>query len=160
MTHYPVYIIRTHLAMPDPDLPSPRYHTAIFIETDPVTGSGTIHEVTGDITSPEGMYYESKLAPRPESVDNFFSRTLLGMTEAAHYPNSWDKVLRDIPAPPQQKAFNVKRMKTEPFKRLSPLEFYEAGEERRPLVKCTEWVVDKAIPALRKAGLLQSSISV
>ncbi|GKZ59163.1 hypothetical protein AnigIFM49718_005024 [Aspergillus niger] len=160
MTHYPVYIIRIHLEMPDPDLPSPRYHTAIFVETDPVTGSGTIHEVTGDITSPEGMYYESKLAPRPESVDNFFSRTLLGMTEAAHYPNSWDKVLRDIPAPPQQKAFNVKRMKTEPFKRLSPLEFYEAGEERRPLVKYTEWVVDKAIPALRKAGLLQSSISV
>lgn len=79
--------------MPDPDLPSPRYHTAIFVETDPVTGSGTIHELTGDITSPEGMYYESKLALRPESIDNFFSRTLLGMTVAAHYPNSWDKVL-------------------------------------------------------------------
>ncbi|GJP94470.1 hypothetical protein CBS63078_9245 [Aspergillus niger] len=125
--------------MPDPDLPSPRYHTAIFVETDPVTGSGTIHELTGDITSPEGMYYESKLALRPESIDNFFSRTLL--------------------APPQQKAFNVKRMKTEPFQRLSPLEFYEEGEERRPLVKCTEWVVGKAIPALRKAGLFQASPS-
>ncbi|TPR12034.1 Fungal specific transcription factor domain family protein [Aspergillus niger] len=107
MTHYPVYIIRTHLAMPDPDLPSPRYHTAIFVEIDPVTGSGTINEVTGDITSPEGMYCESKLAPQPESVDNIFSRTLLGMTDEAHYPNSWDNVLRDIPAPPQQKAFNV-----------------------------------------------------
>ncbi|PYH30546.1 uncharacterized protein BO87DRAFT_379665 [Aspergillus neoniger CBS 115656] len=160
MSHYPVYIIRTHLAMPDPDLPSPRYHTAIFVETDPVTGSGTIHEVTGDITSPEGMHYETKLGARPESDENFFSRMLLRMTNAANYPDSWDKVRRELPAPPQQKAFNIKRMKTEPFKRLLPLEFYEDGEERRPLVKCTEWVADKAIPALRKAGLLQSSISV
>ncbi|PYI01656.1 hypothetical protein BO78DRAFT_401135 [Aspergillus sclerotiicarbonarius CBS 121057] len=159
MAQYPVYLIRSHLAIQDPDLPSPRYHTTIFVETDTITGAGHIHEVDGDITSPEGMHYQSKPAASPESTETFFSRTALGLTNAAGYPQTWDKVLRAVPAPPQQKAFNIKRMRTEPFKSLSPLEFYEDGEERRPLIKCAEWVVDKAIPVL-KAGCLQDSLSL
>ncbi|OOF94516.1 hypothetical protein ASPCADRAFT_208187 [Aspergillus carbonarius ITEM 5010] len=158
MDKYPVYLIKTHLAIQDPDLRSPRYHTTIFVETDPITGSGHIHEVDGDLTSPEGMHYQRKLAPRPESIDTFFSRTLLGHTTTAGYPETWDMILKAVPAPPQQKAFNIKRMRTEPFKRLSPLEFYEDDEERRPLMKCTEWVVDKAIPVLKEAGCLQVSL--
>ncbi|PWY96702.1 hypothetical protein BO94DRAFT_530080 [Aspergillus sclerotioniger CBS 115572] len=155
MAEYSVYLIKTHLAIQDPDLPSPRYHTTIFVETDPITGSGHIHEVDGDITSREGMHYHSRSAPRPETSDTFFSRTLLGHTPAAGYPETWDTVLKAVPPPPQQKAFNIKRMQTEPFKSLSPLVFYENGEERGPLMKCPEWVVDKAIPVLKEVGCLQ-----
>jgi hypothetical protein len=70
------------------------------------------------------------------------------------HPADWDRVLRSVPAPPQQKAFNIKKMKTEPFKTQSPLTFYEPGEPRRPLVKCTEWTLERALPALRANGLI------
>lgn len=54
---YRVYTVRFSLSMPDPDMPTPRYHTAIFVETGE-DGSGYLHHVTGDITSMGGMRYE------------------------------------------------------------------------------------------------------
>lgn len=54
---YKMYEIGYTIAIPDPDMPSPRYHNVIFVETGP-DGSGIIHHVTGDITS--GMYYDTK----------------------------------------------------------------------------------------------------
>ena len=60
-----------------------------------------------------------------------------------------------LPPPPRQKAFNVKTMKTEPIKLWHPLTFYDSGEARAPLKKCTEWVEQDAIPALLEHGILE-----
>lgn len=150
---YQVFKLRSHLVMQDPDMPSPRYHTSLFVETrDAGPSSGVKHHVTGDIVS--GMHYESKPHDISEEAESLHSKELIGSTLAATYPESWDGVLRGIPAPPKQKAFNLRTMKTEPVKSWTPLTFYEPGEARPPLVKCTEWVEQHAIPVLVSQGLL------
>lgn len=150
---YRVYSLKSTLSMLDPDLPQPRYHTAIFVETE-ANGSGYVHHVTGDITSFGGMSYEEQFSDLPEHSDTFHSKDLLGITDASTYPSLWDDLLQQFPPPPRQKAFNLKTMRTEPFKTENPLIFYEPGESRRPLVKCTEWTLERAVPALRSAGLI------
>ncbi|KAL4876940.1 hypothetical protein BJY04DRAFT_222617 [Aspergillus karnatakaensis] len=149
-TYHEVYLAEFPLAMQDPDMPQPRYHTTIFVKTNP-DNTGTIHHVTGDVTSAAGMSY----TPRPhDPLEPLHSLERLGVTPAAAHPHEWEKLLSSLPTPLQQKAFNVKTMKTEPFKTKDPLTFYETGEERRPLVKCTEWVLERALPALKESGLL------
>ena len=139
--------------MQDPDLPEPRVHTTIFVKAGP-DGNGTIHEVTGDITSSEGMYYTRTLSEAPELSTEFHASLKLGVTLACKPPGEWQRILECVPTPPQQKAFNVKTMKTEQFKMKDPLTFYEPGELRRPLIKCTEWTMERAIPALKANGLI------
>ncbi|KAI2896001.1 hypothetical protein CBS63078_8340 [Aspergillus niger] len=151
--YYEVYLARYSLAMPDPDMPGPRFHTTIFVKT-AADKSGILHHVTGDITSPNGMTYTPQQRHSPEYSQTFHSLEKLGVTPASKHPDDWVKVLRSVPAPPQQKAFNIKTMKTEPFKSQSPLTFYEPGEPRRPLVKCTEWTLERALPALKTNGLI------
>ncbi|KAI1920111.1 hypothetical protein LOY94_003386 [Ophidiomyces ophidiicola] len=112
-------------------MPSPRYHTTVVVLTDGDNG-GYVHHVTGDLVSANGMK----------------------ITWNKH-PQAWEDCLRKVPAPPRQKAFNPITLKTEPFKTANPLTFYEPGEPRRPLIKCTEWTLERAIPALRAAGLIQ-----
>ena len=153
MSTHEVYLTKFHLSMPDPDIPGPRHHTAIFVKTES-DGSGILHQVTGDITTPNGMYYTQTPTTAPEQSEIFYSSEKLGTTPASKHPDEWVKLLESVPAPPQQKAFNVKTMKTEPFKTKDPLTFYEPGEQRRPLVKCTEWTVERAIPALREERLI------
>ncbi|PGH12247.1 hypothetical protein AJ79_04427 [Helicocarpus griseus UAMH5409] len=151
---YLVFIVRFTISMPDPDLPTPRYHTTIFVET-AANGSGYLHEVTGAVTSMGGMQYQSNPHGRPELLSTFYSRELLGVIDASGYPESFDNVLGQLPPPPRQKAYNPQTNRTEPFKSENPLTFYEDGEPRRRLVKCTEWMLEKAIPALRSAGLIR-----
>jgi hypothetical protein len=158
-SYYPVYKLRFSLAMADPDMPQPRYHTTLFVETNQADESGFLHHVTGDITSSQGMRYERKPRSRPEDSATFYNKEFLGYTLANGYPTSFDNVLRNIPAPPQQKAFNPATMRTEPFKTLHPLTFYEQGEARRPLMKCTEWTNGRAIPALQAAGLIVTELA-
>src|SRR2546423_2374237 len=50
---------RYSIAIPDPEMPGPRYHTVIFVATNS-DGSGFIHHVTGDLVT--GMRYERKIA--------------------------------------------------------------------------------------------------
>ncbi|KAF2461282.1 hypothetical protein BDY21DRAFT_82679 [Lineolata rhizophorae] len=157
---YRVYIIRERLSIQDPDMPSPRYHTSILVETKPETGGGIIHQVTGDITSAGGMWYEHEFRDKPQESDDFISKELLGVTHASTHPVQWESVLRQVGAPPQQKAFNPKTMKTEPFKTLQPLTFYEPREPRQRLIKCTEWTLEGAIPALKNAKLVQENCSL
>ena len=38
--------------------------------------------------------------------------------------------------------------------------FYQPGEPRAPLVKCTEWTENQAIPSLRHARVLGAAISI
>lgn len=151
--YYEVYLVRYSLAMQDPDMPGPRFHTTIFVKT-AADKSGVLHHVTGDITSANGMTYYPQQRRSPEYSQTFHSLEKLGVTPVSKHPVDWERVLRSVPAPPQQKAFNIKTMKTEPFKTQAPLTFYEPGEPRRPLVKCTEWTLERALPALRENGLI------
>ncbi|KAJ9241027.1 hypothetical protein DTO271D3_1120 [Paecilomyces variotii] len=154
---YKVYKLKLNLAMQDPDMPPPRYHTIIFVETNAQgSGSGIKHHVTGDIVS--GMHYESKLYPNPDISESLYSKELIGYTVASTYPHAWDEILKNVPPPPKQKAFNSKTMRTEPVKSWNPLTFYEPGEPRQLLMKCTEWTEQKAIPALKNHNLIQSAI--
>lgn len=151
--YYEVYLARYTLTLKDPDTPGPRYHTAIFVKTTP-DKSGILHHVRGDITSAHGMEYIPEPKEFPEDSHNFHSVEKLGVTPVSKHPEDWEKVLRGVKAPHQQKAFNRKTMKTEPFKTLIPLTFYEPGEPRNPLMKCTEWTLERAVPALRANGLI------
>lgn len=147
---YKVYQIRYTIAIPDPDMPSPRYHHVIFVETDD-NGGGIIHHVTGDITS--GMSYDTKRGRRPEDSESFYAKSYLGVINKADYPHQMDQVLRKQPPPPKQKHFNIKTMKTEQIKPDGT--FYAPGEPRPPMIKCTEWTVNQAIPALYDSGILR-----
>jgi len=150
-----VFLIRSNLAIQDPDVPSPRRHTTLFVETEN-NGAGYVHEVNGDITSPQGMKYLPSFQSAPETSETFFSKEFLGFTAFPHL-EPWRALLESVPAPHQQKAFNLATMRTEPFKTLVPLTFYELGEERKLLIKCTEWTLDQAIPALKESGLINES---
>src|SRR5699024_3851855 len=104
-----------------------------------------LHQVTGGISSPRGMCVTIRT-----------SRALLSSPKLPTR-SSWRRIPNQLPAPPQQKAFGMKTRQAEPFKTIimNPLVFYEPGEERKPLVKCTEWTLDTAIPALKSAGLIR-----
>jgi hypothetical protein len=151
---YPVYKVKFRLSIQDPDMYQSRYHTILFIQSNEQgPRTGIKHHVTGDIVT--GMHYEAVSVDDPENDENFYSKELIGHTRALNYPKNWNDILKSIPAPPKQKAFNKVTMRTEPVKTWDPLTFYEAGEPRRPLIKCTEWIEDQAIPILINAGLDQ-----
>lgn len=146
---YNVFKIRYKIAIADPDMPSPRYHNVIFVETG-ANGDGIIHHVTGDITS--GMSYASKKGRRPEESETFYAKDFLGTIQKSDYPHKMDNVLKAQPPPPKQKHFNIKTMKTEQIRPDGT--FYAPGEPRPPMIKCTEWTMNQAIPALYDSGIL------
>jgi hypothetical protein len=147
--HYDVYKVRYGPVLADPDVPGTRYHTVIFVQTE-TDGRGYIHHVTGDLVT--GMRYERKPGSRPENSHTFHDKTLLGRVAKSKYPAELDRVCQAQPAPPRQKAFNTKTMKTEPVKPDGT--FYGPGDPRPKLVKCTEWTENQVIPALQRGGLL------
>ncbi|KAL1841226.1 hypothetical protein VTJ49DRAFT_7294 [Mycothermus thermophilus] len=152
--YYEVYLLRFELGrFTDPDMPAPRYHNLLFVRCNP-DGSGIKFHVTGDITSSTGMIYKSEAYHDFRYSRTLYDYKLLGYTPSYNFHARWDAVLNATEKPPQQKAFNIATMKTEPFKTLHPLTFYQPGEQRRPLWKCTEWTNYKAIPALKAAGLI------
>ncbi|KAI0532883.1 hypothetical protein GGR58DRAFT_147600 [Xylaria digitata] len=151
--YYAVWKLRFNLVAQDPDTTSIRYHTTIFVETNP-SKSGVLYHVIGNITS--GMTYEKKSSDKPESSKSFHSKEFLGYTDATTHPKEWDSVLSRVPPPEKQKAFNTKTTRTEQVKTWNPLTFYQPGENCSPLVKCTEWTEQRAIPALEEAGLILS----
>ncbi|KAK6351930.1 hypothetical protein TWF718_005075 [Orbilia javanica] len=139
------------MVMQDPEMPSPRYHNTIFIETweDGYKSGRTCH-VIGDLVT--GMTYNTRIDQDPELDAIFFAKHFLGILKTSDYPDRLNEVLEKLPAPPKQKSFNPRTMRTEQHK--SPGVFYEPGEERPPMVKCTEWTMNQAIPALLEAGIL------
>jgi len=120
----------------------------------PADGSGILHHVTGDITSSGGMHYAPTAREDPKRSQTFHSSQKLGVTPVSKHTIEWKRVLESLPTPPQQKAFNKQTMRTEPFKTKDPLTFYNPGEPKRPLMKCTEWTMEIAIPALMSHGLI------
>jgi len=154
-TWYTVWKVKYNLSFPDPDTVGVRYHTVVFVETNhPAQGDGTIHHVTGDLVSAGGMHYESKLGRNPVTSQTFHSKEFLGHVNASDYPHRFDQVCRAQPAPPRQKAFNPVTGRHEPFKPDGT--FYQPGEPRAPLFKCTEWTETRAIPALFHHNLIQT----
>lgn len=112
---YPFYRTLYKIALPDPDMPQSCYHNILFVETNPVTKTGSIHEVCGDITN--GMHYvSSPNRPNPETDEMFFREELVGLVRVEDYPDEFERVLRGVPPPKKQKAFNVKTMRTEQMK--------------------------------------------
>lgn len=143
---YRVFKVKDGPIMSDPDVPGPRYHTVIFVETN-ADGSGYVHHVTGDLV--KGMEYQRRPGGRPEDSETFYQKPFLGTVSASSYPESVNKVCKSLPAPPPQKSFNLRTMKTEPIKPDGS--FCQPGESRSTLIKYTEWTEEHAIPALQQA---------
>ncbi|KAF3483494.1 uncharacterized protein GIQ15_02818 [Arthroderma uncinatum] len=153
---YPVYLLQENVAFPDPFFNEKRYHTGIFIETDPQSGTGAFHHVTGDIVSVQGMKYEVRpMSSPPESSEAFHAKTKLGRVRREDYPATFDEKLRGIPPPIRQRIFNPRTMTLEQCKLDGTL--YMPGESKPPYEKCTEWTNLKAIPALIEARILIES---
>lgn len=151
--YWNVFLARYSLGVADPDMPGTRYHTVLFVETG-VDRSGLLHQVTGDITSDSGMCYTPQPSEFPEHSESNISCERLGFTPVSKHPGHWERVLGAVPPPPKQKHFNPETKTTEPFKTRLPMTFYAPGEPRRPLIKCTEWTLERAIPALKQYGLI------
>ncbi|KAH8173154.1 hypothetical protein LIA77_07409 [Sarocladium implicatum] len=158
--YHAVYLIKTQVGLRDPDIPGPRFHHIIFVETNPHNRSGIVFNVVGDITSNAGMTYESRHDNDPQQSEMFHSKDLLGYTVADGFRDSWDALLGSLPTPPKQKEYNLTTNKTELVKEWEPLTFYAPGEAQHIPWKCTEWTNDHAIPALRRAGLILEVESV
>ncbi|KAM0281395.1 hypothetical protein ACHAQK_003762 [Fusarium lateritium] len=160
-TWYPVHKVKSRMALPDPHMPPGRLHHAILVQTNK-DSSGVLYHVVGDVTSRQGMTYESRKTENPADEQSFHSQELLGYTHSDHHPGQWNSILGSLPTPPQQKASNPKKHgRVEPFKeKISDYQyvFYEPGDVRHPLWKCTEWVEWHAIPTLREHGLIQDQI--
>jgi hypothetical protein len=141
--------VRYSLAIPDPDMPGPRYHTVIFVAT-ASDGSGFVHHITGDLVT--GMRYERKIGKIPEESGTFHDKELLGKIQATDYPVRVDQVYTNQPSPPAQKRFNPKTNKTEQFKPDGT--FYAPDEPREKMKKCTKWTEEQAISALYASDVL------
>jgi hypothetical protein len=150
---YPVWKVRFNIneAMRDPDVPDTRYHTALFVEVEP-GGTGILYHVTGDIIG--GMRFRKDEFQWPEKSQKCNSMELMGCTPKTGHRSAWEALLRTLPPPHKQKAFNPQTGKAEQVKSWVPLTFYSPGEYRPPLVRCTEWTEQQAIPSLQSAGLL------
>lgn len=148
---YNVFKVRFKLFMQDPDSQETRYHTVIFVETK-ADGSGIIHHVEGELV--KGMEYVAKSGQRPEVSQSFHNRELLGKILKSDYPDAMNRVCEAQPPPGPQKDYNPKTNRTEPIKPDGS--FYKPGETRAPLIKCTEWTEQRAIPALKAAGILKT----
>jgi hypothetical protein len=150
---FEVYKVQYKLGMQDPDFNYTRYHTVIFVKTD-VDGGGHIHHVTGDLVI--GMQYQKKAGRRPEQSLTFHAKEYLGKVRAADYPDEVDRLLRSLPPPPRQKRFNPQTMA---YERCKPDgSSYDTGQSLPPLMKCTEWTENNAIPKLIEQGLLQTGL--
>jgi len=99
------------------------------------------------------MVYSSSDSPQPEDHESFYGKEFLGTVRKEDYPEKMEEVLRALEMPPRQKAFNVRRMRTEQVRGDGT--FYGEGEVRERMWKCTEWTVERAIPALFAAGILK-----
>lgn len=153
---YDVYRVEYRLGMHDNMMgPGTRYHNVIFVATDP-DGGGRILQVEGGIGETNGMRFREKPGKRPEESDTYVQKHYLGKIMASDYANVV-QLLQTIPPPPRQRNFNKHTMATEQCKPDGT--FYLPNEPRPPYMKCTEWTLLKALPALQQSGLLRNGIN-
>lgn len=89
-SRHAVYLVKTQVGLRDPDIPGPRSHHIILVETNPDNKSGVKFIVVGDITSGSGMTYESREDGAPERTLEAQSKNLLGHTAADGSRARWD----------------------------------------------------------------------
>jgi hypothetical protein len=148
----------------DPLDPAKRYHTGIFVETNPSLGTGTLFQVTGDIISSSGMKYEEKTNYLPGSEAPLHASTLIGVTSKADFDRGVvGRILSALPTPSKQQGLNfwAKDSRTgrhEVVWTKENGELYGDGEVRRRVFKCNEWTGEVAVPALRGAGVLRDAM--
>jgi hypothetical protein len=102
------------------------------------------------------MKFEIKLGQNPELSHSFPEKTYLGRIRVEDYPARLTEVLRSVPPPHCQRAFNPETMRTEQIKpdRTS----YGPNEQRPQYIKCTEWTEQRALPALYQHQLLHNNL--
>lgn len=98
------------------------------------------------------MRYQKKPGLEPSRSGTFHSKELLGKVKENNVPQI-EQICSQQPPPHRQKRYNPKTNKTEPIKPNG--EFYKPGEPRARLIKCTEWTLERAVPALQAAGILE-----
>lgn len=132
--------------------PSSRTHTTIFIEThESSPGSGRILQVTGSISEGAGMTFSETLTPNPSDSETYLSKQYLGQILADQYSNVV-QLIESIPPPALQHTFSKKLMSYIPCKPdKTP---YLPNEPVPADMKCSEWTLQRAVPALRSSGLL------
>lgn len=124
-----------------------RFHNVIFVATE-ANGDGREIHVTGAIGDTNGMKFEERPGGRPESSDTYHQKYYLGEIRPDQY-EAFLQLVRSVPAPPQQRVYIGTRgwVPCKPYGSL-----YQPGETVPPYIKCTEWVLDRAIPALQQGG--------
>ena len=130
-----------------------RFHNVLFVETD-ANGEGRILHVTGAIADLNGMRFEEKVGKRPEDSNTYHRKHYLGRIPADQY-GALIQLMHSVPAPPRQRLFDARAMRWVQCKPDGSL--YQPGEAVPPYMKCTEWVLDRAIPALQQSGFLNSN---
>jgi hypothetical protein len=84
------------------------------------------------------MQYQNRLESiLPEWDEMFFKKQLLGCIDECDIGRV-EAVLKSLKPPGKQKAYNHRTGKTEQLRPEGG--FYEVGESRPPMVKCTEWI--------------------
>ncbi|KAJ5767629.1 hypothetical protein N7533_000212 [Penicillium manginii] len=138
------------------DIPK-RYHTGIFVETDPESQRGELFNVTGDIIANSGMRFEVKESYVP-GADRYFHRTTqIGWIHKTDYPIV-KEILEALPRPTKQQGLDF--WSKDPAQRNKMTwtkqngDIYAPDEPRRPIVKCNEWTHQLAIPKLQDEGIL------
>ncbi|PGH14613.1 hypothetical protein AJ79_02948 [Helicocarpus griseus UAMH5409] len=110
----------------------PRDHHALFVETDPATGSGQIYQVTGNIQN--GMVFEDKPSEAPEQDPTFHEKRPLGTVQGGY-----EKAFRDVCL-----GIEVPKKQFDGARRLYPQE---------PIRRCQEWTAE-VIQALVSGGIV------
>ncbi|KXG52103.1 uncharacterized protein PGRI_083870 [Penicillium griseofulvum] len=143
----------------DPLDPAKRYHTGIFVETDPKTHAGDQFHVTGDVIARNGMRFEVKSDFVPVADICFHRNTEIGWIHKADYPRI-QPILEALPRPTKQQGLDFWSLDPEKRNKLTWTkedgELYGPDEPRRPIMKCNEWTHQLAIPKLREVGILHS----
>ncbi|KAE9961244.1 hypothetical protein BLS_002915 [Venturia inaequalis] len=149
---YDVYRVEYKVALQDPLMgPGTRYHNGIFVHTEPDVetekGGGQLFSVKGAIGDSIGMEFEQKPARWPEESSTFRAKHYIGQIRKSDY-DTFRQLLASVPPPPRQRCFNTSTRGWEPCKPDGS--FYAPYETPPPYMKCTEWVLLKAIPALQQ----------
>lgn len=91
----------------DPLNPPKRYHTGIFVETDPEILEGDLFNVTSDVIASSGMRFEVKESYVPSTETYFYRTTEIGWIHKADYSRVND-ILEALPRPNKQQGIDFR----------------------------------------------------
>lgn len=148
----------------DPLDPEKRYHDGVFVKEVGNGTQGSLFHVTGDVIAARGMRFEVKVDYDALESGHLYKYTKLGWVLEADYKSGRIRALLEaLPTPTKQQGINFWERNPETGNHdiiwtKENGDRYGPGEQRRPTFKCNEWTRDHAVPALRAAGILRSSI--